>query len=55
MIATVVFFAEEGMFKCMLVGDVWATAMCEGMRQVFVRTGAQFKLVEVVGSERGGA
>ena len=29
MIAIVVFFAEEGMLKGMLVGDVWATVMCE--------------------------
>ena len=32
MIATVVFFAEKGVLKGMLVGDVWATAMREGVR-----------------------
>ena len=32
MIATVVFFAEECMLKGMLVSDMWAAAMCEGMR-----------------------
>ena len=32
MIATVVFFAKEGVLEGMLVGNVWATAMCEGMR-----------------------
>ena len=32
MIATVVFLAEEGVFKGMLVGDVGATVMCEGAR-----------------------
>ena len=53
MIATVVFFAKECMFEGMLVGDVQAAAMCEGTRQVFVRTGAWFKDVEFVGSEGG--
>ena len=32
MIATVVFFAEEGVFKGVLMGDVRAAAMCEGTR-----------------------
>ena len=32
MIATVVFFTEEGVLKGMLVGDVRAAAMCEGAR-----------------------
>ena len=55
MIATVVFFAEEGVFKSVLVGDMWMAAMHEGTREVFVRTGAWFKVVELVGSERGSA
>ena len=55
MIATVVFFAEEGVLESMLVGDVRATAMCEGTRQVFVRAGTRFEVVKFVGSERGGA
>ena len=54
MIATVVFFAKECMFKGMLVGDVWVAAMREGMRQVNVGTGAWFKDVKLVGSEGGG-
>ena len=32
MIATVVFFAEEGVLKGMLMGDVGAAAMREGVR-----------------------
>ena len=32
MIATVSFFAEEGVLEGMLVGDVWVAAMCEGTR-----------------------
>ena len=55
MIATVVFFTEEGVFEGVLVGNVWMAAMCEGMRQVFVRAGTQFKVVEFVGSEGGSA
>ena len=54
MIATVVFFAEEGMFEGMLMSDVWVAAMHEGTGQVFVGTRAWFKVVELVGSERGG-
>ena len=54
MIATVVFFADKGMLKGMLVGDMWAAAMCEGAREVLVRAGAQFKDMEFVGS-RGGS
>ena len=55
MIATVVFLAKECVFEGMLVGDVWATAMHEGTRQVFVGTGAWFKDVELVGSKGGGS
>ena len=55
MIATVVFFTEEGVLECMLVGDIWAAAMREGTRQVFVRAGTWFKVVEFVGSKGGGA
>ena len=55
MIATVVFFAEEGMFEGVLMSDVWMAAMHEGMGQVFVGTGAWFKVMELVGGERGGA
>ena len=55
MIATIVFFAKECMFKGMLVGDVWVTAMSEGTRQVFVGTGAWFKDMEFVGSKGGGS
>ena len=32
MIATVVFFTEEGVLEGMLMGDVWATAMHKGAR-----------------------
>ena len=53
MIATVVFLAEESVFKSMLVGDMWAAVMCEGARQVFVGAGAWFEVVEFVGSKRG--
>ena len=55
MIATVVFFTEEGMLKGMLMGDVWTAVMCEGMRQVFVGAGAWFKVMEFVGGKGGGA
>ena len=53
MIATVVFFAKEGVLESMLVGDVQVAAMHKGVRQVFVRTGAWFKVMEFMGSERG--
>ena len=53
MIATVVFFAEECMFEGMLVSDVWVAVMHEGAREVFVRTGTWFEVVEFVGCERG--
>ena len=48
MIATVVFFAEECVFKGMLVGDMWATVMREGAREVLMGTRAWFKDVEFV-------
>ena len=54
MIATVVFLAEECMFKGVLVGNVWAAAMHEGTRQVLVGTGAWFKDVELVSGKGGG-
>ena len=53
MIATVVFFTEECVFKGMLMGDVWVAVMCEGEREVLVRAGAQFKDVELVGHKGG--
>ena len=53
MIATVVLFAEECMFKSVLVSDVWVAVMHEGMREVFVRAGAQLEDMEFVSSERG--
>ena len=49
------FFTEEGVFKGMLVGDVQAAAMCERVRQVFVRAGAWLEVMEFVGSKGGGA
>ena len=52
MIATVVFFAEEGMLKGVLMGDVRAAAMHEGAREVFVRARAWFKDMELVCGER---
>ena len=54
MIATVVFFTE-GVLKGMLVGNMWAAAMREGTRQVYVRAGTQFKVMEFVGSKGGSA
>ena len=51
MIATVVFFAEECMFKGVLVGNVQVAAMCERAGEVLVQTGAWFKVVKFVGSE----
>ena len=53
MIATVVFFAEEHVFEGMLMGDVWVTAMHEGTREVFVRTGTQLKDVKFVSCKGG--
>ena len=55
MIATVVFFTEEGVFEGVLVGDVWVAAMRERVRQVFVRAGTQLEVMEFVGSKGGGA
>ena len=55
MIATVVFFTEEGVFEGMLVGDVQAAAMCERVRQVLVRAEAQLEVMEFVGSKGGSA
>ena len=55
MIATVVFFTEEGVFKGVLMGDVQVAAMHERVRQVFVRAGAWLEVMEFVGSEGGGA
>ena len=54
MIATVVFFTEEGMLKGMLVSDVGTAAMREGARQIFVKTGAQLKDVEFMGGKWSG-
>ena len=55
MIATVVFFTEEGVLKGVLVSDVQTAVVCEGMRQVFVRARARLEVVEFVSSEGGGA
>ena len=55
MIATVMFFTEEGMLEGMLMGDVQVAAMCEGAREVFVRARAQLEDVKFVGCERGGS
>ena len=54
MIATVVFFTEEGVLEGMLVSDVQMAAVCEGMRQVFVRARAWLEVVEFVSSKGGG-
>ena len=37
----------------MLMGDMWAAAMCEGMGEVLVRAGAQFEDVEFVSCKGG--
>ena len=55
MIATVVLFAEECMFKSMLMGDVGVAAMREGVREVFVGARAWFEVMESVCSKGGGA
>ena len=55
MIATVMFFTEECVFEGVLVGNVWATAMCEGAREIFVWARAGLEDVEFVGCERGGS
>ena len=55
MIATVVFFTKEGVFKGVLVGVVGAAVMHERARQVFVRAGAWLEVVEFVSSKGGGA
>ena len=52
MIATVVFFTEVPVFKGVLMSDVWSAAMHERARQIFMRTGAGFEDVELVGGER---
>ena len=54
MIATVVFFTEEGVFKGVLVSDVWVTAMHEGARQVFVRARAWLEDMEFMGGKWSG-
>ena len=53
MIATVVFFAEEHMFEGMLVSDMWAAAMGERAREVFVRAGARLEDMEFMGGKGG--
>ena len=53
MIATVVFFAEEGVFESMLMGDVWVAAMHKGVREVFVKARAWFEDVEFVSGKGG--
>ena len=55
MIATVVFFAEEGVFKSMLVSDMGAAMMCERARQILVWTRAGFEDMELVGGVRRGS
>ena len=39
----------------MLMGDMWVTAMHEGMREVFVQARAWFELVEFVSGVRCGS
>ena len=55
MIATIVFFTEEGMLEGVLMGDVRAAVMHEGTGQVLVGAGAQFKVMEFVSGKGGGA
>ena len=55
MIATVAFFAEEPVFKSMLMGDVGMAAMHKQARQVLVGAGAGLKDLEFVGGEWGGS
>ena len=53
MIATVVFFTEEGVLEGVLMGDVWTAVMCKGARQVFVGASTWFEVVEFVGGKGG--
>ena len=52
MIATVRFFAEEQVFKGMLVSNVGAAAMHERVRQILVWARAGFEDVKFVGGVR---
>ena len=53
MIATVVLFTEERVFKGVLMSDVGAAAMCERAQQILVQTGAGLEDVELVSGEQG--
>ena len=53
MIATVVLFAEEQVFKGMLVGDVGAATMHERVRQILVWAGARLEDVELMSGKWG--
>ena len=55
MIATVGFFAEEGVQEGVLVSDVWFAAMHERAREIFVSAGAWMELVEFVSGVRHGS
>ena len=55
MIATVRFFAEEGVQEGMLVSDVQSAVMHERAREILVLTGAQMELMEFVGGVRCGS
>ena len=55
MIATVVFSAEEGVFKSVLVSDMGVATMRERAQQILVRTRAGFKDVELVGGVQRGS
>ena len=55
MIATVVFSAEEGVFKSVLVSDMGLATMHERARQILVWTRTGFEDVELVGGVRRGS
>ena len=40
MIATVVFFAEEGVLQSMLVCDMWVAVVHKRAREIFLQAGA---------------
>ena len=53
MIATVVLFAEERVFKGMLMSNVGVAAVHERARQILVWTRAGFEDMEFVGGKQG--
>ena len=55
MIATVAFFTKRPVLKGMLVSDVWAAAVCKGVREIFAGEGTWLKDMKLVSGVWHGA